>query len=307
MVKSLALTLEANAKIQESFAPEIKFCVMMILTEIYNAAGHAEDMQKVLDNVTAMIEHSRAYYLDANLEAYICRRRLEHGDEDAAIKWLRDSAVGLYDELSFFKLYQHFITARAYIVLGDFGEAVLFINKLLTLCEAYHRILDSIEAKILLSIAYWKKGRGYQSEALALLTEAIISAHLYNYTQVFTNEGAELINMLQRLGKIAAQKDYAGELLASFVKTLYYAALTRSKNVIGLTGRRVVGPLKFTNQQMTVARLLCSGHNRNEIAKKMEITPYGVKSHLKLIYKKLDVPGGAEAVMKINELGLLQE
>jgi ATP/maltotriose-dependent transcriptional regulator MalT len=58
---------------------------------------------------------------------------------------------------------------------------------------------------------------------------------------------------------------------------------------------------------MAVMRFLCNGNSRNEIAEKMGITPYGVKSHMKLIYKKLDVPGGAEAVMRIKELGLLDD
>jgi DNA-binding CsgD family transcriptional regulator len=113
--------------------------------------------------------------------------------------------------------------------------------------------------------------------------------------------------MLQRLGKIASQKDYNGELSATFVKTLYFAVLARSKSEKGLTGGRVAGTLKFTPAQASVMRLLCDGFSRNEIADKIGITPYGVKSHLGLIYKKLDVPGGVEAVIKIKELGLLMQ
>ena len=305
LTKAHVCALEANAKMRDDFAPEIKFCAMMQLGEIHNAAGHTEDMQKALDNVTAMIERHRAYYLGANLQAYLCRCRLAGGDEDAARKWLRETAAGVYDELSFFKLYQHFTTARAHIVTGDFSEAILFTNRLLALCKAYRRTLDTIEAKILLSIAFWKKGRGYQAEALDLMTEAILSANAFGYAQVFANEGAELVNMLQRLGKVAAQKDYAGEIPGAFVKTLYFAALARSKTAKGLTGGRVSGTVKFTEPQMAVMRLLCDGLSRNEIAGRIGITPYGVKSHLKLVYKKLDVPGGVEAVMKIKELGLL--
>ncbi|MCL1807607.1 MAG: LuxR C-terminal-related transcriptional regulator [Oscillospiraceae bacterium] len=305
MAKAHICALEANAKIRDGFAPEVKFCAMMILVEIHNAMGMEENMQRALDNVTAMIEENRAYYLGANLQAYLCRRKLEDSDEDAAKKWLRKTAVGVYDTLSFFKLYQHFTTARAHIALGDFATAILFIKRLLALCEAYHRPLDVIETKILLSITFWKKGRGYQTEALGFMTDAIISANVYGYTQVFANEGAELVNMLQRLMKVASQKDYAGTLPGTFVKMLYIAALAQSKTAKGLTGGRVTGVLKFTEPQMVVMRLLCDGLTRNEIAGRIGITPYGVRSHLKSIYKKLDVPGGVEAAMKIKELGLL--
>ena len=169
----------------------------------------------------------------------------------------------------------------------------------------YHRTLDVIEAKTLLSIALWKKGRGYQADALELITEAIITANKYGYTQIFTGKGTDLVNLLQRLSKVTVQKDYSGELSGTFVKTLYFAALAKSKTEKGLTGGRITRQLKFTEQQTAVMRLICKGFSRNEIADKMGITPYGVKSHMKLIYKKLDVPGGVEAVMKIKELGLL--
>jgi DNA-binding CsgD family transcriptional regulator len=54
----------------------------------------------------------------------------------------------------------------------------------------------------------------------------------------------------------------------------------------GLTGGRVAKPLKFTGQQKTVMGLLCEGMSRNEIADRMGISPYSVKSHLELIYKR---------------------
>ena len=89
------------------------------------------------------------------------------------------------------------------------------------------------------------------------------------------------------------------------------AALTDEQDSAGilhrLTGGRITWPLKFTGPQMAAMRLLCDGLSRNEIAGRMGITLYGVKSHMKLIYKKLDVPGGIEAVIKIKELGLFNE
>jgi LuxR family maltose regulon positive regulatory protein len=306
MANALAHAIEANVKTRDTFAAEIKFCAMMILTEIYRVLGQTEDMQKTLDNVHAMIERDRSYYLGANLRAYLCRCKLENGSEDMAKKWIRENTNGIYDELSFFKLCQHFTTARAFITSGDYGTAILFTKKLLDLCEAYQRPLDILESKILLSIAYWKKGRGNQTEAIKIITEAVISAEKHAYTQVFTNEGAELVNILQRLGKVVAQKDYTGALSGTFIKTLYFAVLARAKSEKGLTGGRIAKVLKFTKAQTDVMRLLCDGHSRNEIADKIDITPYGVKSHLKLIYKKLDVPGRVEAVMKIKELGLLK-
>ena len=65
----------------------------------------------------------------------------------------------------------------------------------------------------------------------------------------------------------------------------------------------MVKPLTFTKQQKAVARLLCEGLSQQAIADKLGLKVTGVKSHLQLIYKKLDVSNGVDAVLKIKELG----
>jgi DNA-binding NarL/FixJ family response regulator len=69
--------------------------------------------------------------------------------------------------------------------------------------------------------------------------------------------------------------------------------------------RSVIGYPRFTERQQTVIQLLCEGHNRKMIAQRMNISEYGVKAHLKLIYKKLDVSTSVDAVVKIKELNLV--
>ncbi|MCL2867408.1 MAG: LuxR C-terminal-related transcriptional regulator, partial [Clostridia bacterium] len=164
-----------------------------------------------------------------------------------------------------------------------------------------------MEARILLAIAYWKKGQGGQTIALDYLEQAVVTAHEYGYTQVFANEGAELVNMLQRLQKRAVQLSCTGDAPAGFIKTLYIAAIANAKRSKGLTGGRMPKNLTFTEKQKTVMKLLCEGCSRTQIAEKMELKPYTVKSHVELIYRKLDVSGGVEAVLKIKESGLLND
>ncbi len=299
------LALSAGIMIKDGFAPELKFCAMMILANILDAQGNRMDMQKVLDGAAEMIERDQAFYLTANFRAFEYRIRLSDGDAEAAKDWLKRYADSPYCNLSFYKSYQHFTTARAYIVTGEYNTAILFLKKLLCLCEGYSRTLDIIEANILLAIAYWKKGRGMQNEAFKPLEKAIISAQEFGFTQIFENEGPELVNMLHRLQKRVSQKDYNGEFTGSMLKTIYISALSRAKVSRGLTGGRAPENLKFTDQQKAVMRHLCDGLAQKMIAEKMGLKPSAVKSHMILIYKKLDVTSGVDAMMKIRELGLL--
>ena len=299
--------LSISAKVKDSFAPETLFCAYMLLAAILNAQGYHSDMQKILNSVEDMIGRHKAYYLNANLRAFICRVKLENGDAKAAQEWLKDSAEPQHSPLSFYKLYAHFTTARSYIVTGEYNMAILFTKKLQALCEQYRRPLDIIETNILLAIAYWKKARGRQNDALHPLQKAIVSARQYGFTQVFANEGAEISNILHRLHKQAVQKDYNGELLPEEIKTLYISALAQAKHMRGLTGGRAPANIKFTTQQKIIMRHLNDGQTHNSIADKMNLKPSTIKTHMGLIYKKLDVVNGMDAIIKIRELGVLDD
>jgi len=297
--------LAACTDIPAGCSAEIRFCAMMILASVLFADDQNTDANKIISNAKEMIESRNALYLLGNLRAYLFRYKLSEGDKDSAKEWLKIYDGKFLDDLMFFELYKHFTTARAYIVMGNYANAVLFLKKLLGLSERYKRTLDIMEARILLAIAYWKKGKGGQSIALDYLEQAVVAAHEYGYTQVFANEGTELVNMLQRLQKRAVQPNYVGDIPTGFVKKLYIAVVARSKRTKGLTGGRMPKDLTFTEKQKTVITLLCEGCSRNTIAERMGLKPYTVKSHIELIYRKLDVSNSVDAVLKIQELGIL--
>ena len=299
--------MAACSNISDGCSAEIIFCAMMILASILLAGDRKAESDKVLKNVKDMIEAKKAFYLNANFQAFMTGIKLSGGDKKAAENWLTDHSAALLKAPVFYKLYQHFTTARAYIVLENYADAVLLLQKLLVLCRRYERTIDIIEANILLALVYWKKGRSGHGQPLALdhLEQAVTIAYKYGYTQAFANEGADIVNILHRMQKRAVQKDYTGEVPAGFIKKLYITASETAKHSEGLTGGRVSENLKFTEKQLTVMRLMCEGLSRKEIAEKTGLNPNGVKSHTTLIYKKLDVSGSLEAVIKIKELGIL--
>ncbi|MDR2546328.1 MAG: LuxR C-terminal-related transcriptional regulator [Lachnospiraceae bacterium] len=307
MGKAHEHALLACANIPENCSAEVRFCAMMMLVSVLLAVGNKAEANRVFDSIENMIETQKAFYLEANLDACFYRLRLADGDKESATSWLKNHNINSLENLMFFKLYQYLTTARAHIVLGNYTDAILLLQKLLVLCERYQRPLDIIEAHILLAVIYWKRGRSGHGQPIALehLEKAAMIACEYGYTQPFANEGADIVNILHRMQKRAIQKEYTDKIPAEFVKTLHIVALEAAKRSKGLTGGGVSENLTFTNKQKTVMRLMCEGFSRNEIAEKMGLKPYGVKSHTNLIYKKLDVSGSLEAVMKIRELGVL--
>ena len=347
---ALAACAEISDGVSEECSVEIRFCAMMILATVLYCDGRDGEADKIIENVRSMIEDRLAFFLKPNLTAYLVRRRLLDGDRQAADKWIFDLQEKIFDHLTLFESYQHFTTARAYIVAGDYVGAVLILKKLLALGERYRRPLDVIEARILLAVAYRKKGRGGAgvggvatttgsgvggastgagssdmvigsgdlagsdvggssrsggSVALEYLEQAICTAYEYGYTQLFASDGADLVQMLHRLQKRAVQAEYNFGVPATFVKSLYLAAAEASVRYRGMTGGQKPSHLSFTDKQKTVMRLMCDGLSRNDIADKMGLKASSVKTHVELIYRKLDVSSNVEACLKIKELGVL--
>jgi LuxR family maltose regulon positive regulatory protein len=295
--------LSAVAHLSPDSSPEMRFCAGMILACSLHANGQGIDADKTIVKTKKMIEQHKAYYLTPNLQAYLTRQKLNNSDKIAAKEWL-DHNIESSDTPYFYKLYRHLTSARAYIVIGNYTSAILLLQKLLTLCERYRRTLDIIETLLLLSIVYWKMGRGGTHVAMSYLERAVNIAYEYGYTQCFANDGAELINMLSKLQKRVVQKSYTGTLSSGFVKILHIAALAGAKRAKGLTGGRMPENLTFTEKQKAVMGYMCEGLNRNDIAAQMQLKPYTVKSHIALIYKKLDVSNSVDAILKIKELTL---
>lgn len=297
--------LAANAAIKRHFAPELKFCAMSVLICVLDALGQPDEAKKVLSNLALAIEQDRAYYLNYNLNALTVRRKFQKGDMKAAGNWLIKHETDLHDNLTLRGTYETFTTCRAYITIGNYDSAIILSTKLLELAKAYNRPLDIIEAQILLAISYWKKKRGFQGEAIQHLEDAVSAAYGFGYMQLFANEGAELAGMLQRLQRRTEQRSDESMTPAGFIKTLYLCA-SEHQNA-GLTSGQPNLPEKYTDKQKTVMKLLCEGKSYREITEIMGIKLPTLRSHIALIYKKLDVTNEKDAIMKIKKTGVLEE
>ncbi|MCL2018835.1 MAG: LuxR C-terminal-related transcriptional regulator [Oscillospiraceae bacterium] len=301
--------LSAAVAIKDAFAPEFQFSVYAILVAISAAQNRHTEVEKNLKAAQTMIEFHKAYYLNANYRALSCRLELADGNTDSAQNWLKNNDDSIYNTVSFYKLYRHFTSARAYIVVEDYNTAILLLKKLLNLSEKYRRPLDITESCILLAVAYRKKGGKGRTVAFEYLERAVKEAYRYGYVQIFFDMGADIVTMLHTMQKCTAQSGEADgkKIPGEFIKSLYFSALTSSKQNKGLGGEVMPKNLSFTEQQKTVMRFMCEGFNRKEIAKKMNISSDGVKSHMKLIYKKLDVSGVPDAIVKIKKHEILSD
>jgi DNA-binding CsgD family transcriptional regulator len=64
--------------------------------------------------------------------------------------------------------------------------------------------------------------------------------------------------------------------------------------------------INITNRELEVLKLLCFGYVNKEIANKLNISLFTVKSHLNSIFYKLDTKNRTQAIIKAMDLNLIQ-
>jgi LuxR family maltose regulon positive regulatory protein len=305
--KAYSYAHSAVAEINNFTTPAIKWCAMATLVSTEDALGHEHEAKVLIKHISDMIEKDRAYHLNSNYNAFLTRRRIVSGgmeSEEAAKTWVSEYELTVDDPITLYGLYTSFTTCRAYIALGNYSSAIILLKKILELVKEYNRPLDIIEAQILLSIALRKKKHSLQDDAMRYLEDAASTAYPYRYTQIFINEAANIAGMMQQLLKRAEQKASANAALpVSFIRML---VLKMPKSKFPVTeGRHGTVKLKYTDKQKAVMKQLCEGKSFREISGALGITLPTLKSHISLIYQKLDVVKKEEAVERILELHLI--
>ena len=126
------------------------------------------------------------------------------------------------------------------------------------------------------------------------------------HTKVTIKEKKELLEKLARRPTRISQ-DYIGKLINAFeTEDSGLKPRLKSPGEIPTPGDQpaaLVDPL--SERELQVLRLLHGTLSSSEIAEQLFLSPNTVRTHIKNIYRKLDVHGRAEAIQRSHELGLL--
>ncbi|MCL2377578.1 MAG: LuxR C-terminal-related transcriptional regulator [Defluviitaleaceae bacterium] len=290
--------INANTKIKKHFMTESVFCAMSILVYIMDAIKETDEAAEIIKSIENLIDENKAYHLSGNFNALTKRRKIIQGDLSAAASWLETQT---FKDINLRGIYTDFALCRALIAIGRYDSAIIRLRNIYEITSEFNRPLDIIEAQILLAIAYWNRKRKYQKKALDYLEGAVSAAHPFGYTQMFLNNGAELSGMLNRLLNRTNQLTKKPHI--SFIRMLCLK-LNENHDIEPI----IAPPIKavsYTNKQKEIMRLLCKGYSYRQISDDIGIKYTTLRSHLKLIYNKLNVTTMADAIAKINALKLL--
>jgi len=294
--------VKAVAAVKSHYPTELKLCAYAILLNVLDALGkkNSKDALEAKEAIAQLIDREKAYHLSYNYQAFETHREILVGNVKAAEEWLADNEYFEIPEV--YRTYAGLVTSRALILTEKYDSACVLLERILNNTLAFNRTLDTLEAQILLAIAYSKRKQGYQEQALKYLEDAIRVAQPCNYVQMFINNGAELAPMLQLLVNRIKQDKKKDSNFSSFCKMLYLK--TRGK--VNLTATSADSNVKYTEKQIAIMHLICQGKSYKEMSEALDIKQSTLRSHLDSIYNKLQVGNITDAATKIEAIGLLK-
>jgi LuxR family maltose regulon positive regulatory protein len=303
LAKAKEYILKSYSFLNEQSNPELLFAVYIHLADILFAEMDEKKAWESAEKARTAIEKN-ALYLKKNLDAMVTKYRLYKGDVEAARRWLADYAVSDSWDIALFQIPQILATVRAQIAIGEFSLALIFLAKLENLALNCHRPLDRLEVLILRAIIFWSQKQRVQ--AVDTVEEAVLLARPYGYIRMFSNEGAALIPILQKLyNRLSGNAEKAE--MTVFVRTLLLFANESAEKYPGLTGDLKEKPVKLSKRQMRMLLYLAAGKNNRQICEETGLKLNTVKAHLFKLYEKLEVNSSTEAVLKSYRLGIIEK
>jgi LuxR family maltose regulon positive regulatory protein len=273
--------------------PESRFSASMILASILYAMGSRTIADEIMAETEYYIKH-KARFLHPNFKALQTERSIRNGDTEAAKEWL-ESYSNADAHLAFYQICRHFTTLRSYIALKDYSTAILFGERLLELARQYNRPLDQIESGILLAIAYWHHNE--PEAAVKRMHIALQTAMPYGFTQLFINEGNEILPLIWAM---CAQSHMNTE-LSEFV-----SALTDRLYDIRKVKQGPDQPPRLSAMRKVMLNHLLQGHSYKQIAGETGIAHATVKRHVLDLYKQLGVHNAKEAILTAKMYELIE-
>lgn len=235
------------------------------------------------------------------LEAVI---NLAKGDSTTADAWIRDSDLKPEDIPNYEHRMEYYQFARILIAQGKLEEAYQILERLQVSAEKAGA--STLFLHILTQQVMIIQELGYEDKALSLLQHALGLAEPEGFIRVFINKGPGMERLLIKAIASGIHASYAKELLVKFRESTGTSAIEKSQSSATADKKIhqiMVEPL--SEREMEILHLLESSMNTPEIARELYISVGTVRTHIKNIYRKLNVNRRMEAIQHAKELGLL--
>ncbi len=196
-------------------------------------------------------------------------------------------------------------------------QAADFADQLHDFLVSIHNNRFQIDVLALKALLYDSRGEG--SASLESLAKALQLSEPGGFIRLFVDLGPQMADLLKRLIEKNVAVKYAGQILSAFREDAQGAvpgafhhnqrsssssnSAFRIPNSTFHTSQPLVETL--TNRELEILELVTQRLQTKEIAEKLSISTETVNTHLKNIYRKLNVHNRRQAATRAKDLGIL--
>lgn len=203
--------------------------------------------------------------------------------------------------------FEYLTLARIFLTQGKAKEVVGLLERLRRAAVDGGRTGTVIEILLLQALANYVLHQ--QVEAFAALEHVLVLAEPEEYMRLFLDEGTLAAQLLTKF--IEQQSSTAKNVYtyASSIMNAFVASASMSLDLSLKKETKQHGQMPFMEQlgerETEALHYLAAGLSNQAIAEQMVVAVSTVKSHLKSIFRKLDVSSRTHAVARARELHLL--
>ena len=267
----------------------------LVLARIKQARGETNQAQELLGELAAKTKYS---LLLREARADQARLSLAVGDLSPVQRWTASLVQPAEDFLVSYQEREALVVARLLVAQRQAGKALHLLDDWLADAQAKGRARSEMEILVLQALAH--VALEDLSRAKQVLFRALDLAQPDGYRRLFLDEGEPLAAILQSL-----LPDIHVESIANFSRTLLYAQAQRTRRENAPSSGSMGGLEPLSEQEQRVLRLIGEGLTNPEIARELVVSLNTVKTHVKSIYRKLNVSGRREARQVARQLNLL--
>ncbi len=225
------------------------------------------------------------------IHAYQARLQLMQGNLEAAAHWAERSTLHLDAPTSYLQENELLNLLRIWIATDRSTETQNMLSPLLHDAETMGRGKSVIEMLILQAMAF--DNLGDMESAIASLKRALTLAEPGGYVRLFADEGKPMSLLLRHAASRGISPHYVSRLLSAF---------DENTHSLLSTSQPLIDPL--SERELEVLSLVTQGLSNHEIAKELFVAISTVKTHVKSIYRKLNVSNRFEAIERVRDLSL---
>jgi LuxR family maltose regulon positive regulatory protein len=266
------------------------------LTQIKQAYGENDAALEVVEKM--MTKYPPGTTRGINAASWKGRLLLARNDIASLRQWVSayEALLNISGIPDYLNEMAFLVLCRARVALGEVSRIPELLERLCERAETQGRTNDLIEILTIRALALTAVGNNI--DAITSLQKALSLAEPQGYVRTFVDMGPAMQQLLRRVIRGNAPRDYIHHLLDAFPSSSFRPVATVSQPETGFSEN-------LNQRELEILRLMAAGLSNHKIAERLYISMNTVKWYTRGLYSKLGVTGRTQAVNLARDLNLL--